>query len=544
MVVGLLAIIKAGGAYVPMDPDYPSDRLEFMLRDTQAPVLLTQERLYQRLPVYLGQRVCFDHDRDTVGRQSGENLGQNTSIQSLAYVIYTSGSTGNPKGVMIEHRSAVAFLRWAHDIFTDDDLAGVLASTSICFDLSVFELFAPLTSGGRVILVENALALGQLDLAVEPTLINTVPSVMTELLRLRKFPPSIRTVNLAGEPLTASLVEATFQHTSASQVYDLYGPSETTTYSTHARRAVGGIQTIGRPIANTQVYILDSYLNAVPVGVSGELYIGGAGLARGYLNRPELTAERFVPHPFSDNAGARLYRTGDLARYLPDGNIEYLGRLDNQIKIRGYRIELGEIEAVLGQHPSVRESVIVVREDSPGDRRLVGFVVARSEALFDASEVRKYLKQKLPEYMIPSALVLLAALPLSPNGKLDRNALPAPNQYGAEFDKRFTAPRTPIEETLASIWAEVLKLKKVDIHDNFFHLGGHSLLATQIVSRICNVFSIEFPLRTLFEIPTVAEIAAMIEQNQATRASDPELAQMLREVEAMTEEEAQKIVAK
>ena len=445
---------------------------------------------------------------------------------------------------MIEHRSAVAFLSWAHDIFTDDDLAGVLASTSICFDLSVFELFAPLTSGGRVILVENALALGQLDHAVEPTLINTVPSVMAELLRLRKFPRSIRTVNLAGEPLTTSLVEATFQHTSALQVYDLYGPSETTTYSTHARRAVGGIQTIGRPIANTQVYILDSYLNAVPVGVSGELYIGGAGLARGYLNRPELTAEKFVPHPFSDNAGARLYRTGDLARYLSDGNIEYLGRLDNQVKIRGYRIELGEIEAVLGQHPSVRESVIVVREDSPGDRRLVGFVVARSEASFDASEVRKYLKQKLPEYMIPSALVLLAALPLSPNGKLDRNALPAPNQYGAEFDKTFTAPRTSIEETLASIWAEVLKLEKVGIHDNFFHLGGHSLLATQIVSRICNVFSIEFPLRTLFEIPTVAEIAAMIEQNQATRASDPELAQMLREVEAMTEEEARKIVAK
>ena len=544
MVVGLLAILKAGGAYVPMDPDYPSDRLEFMLRDTQAPVLLTQERLYQYLPVYSRQRVCFDQDRDMIDRESGENLDQNISIQSLAYVIYTSGSTGNPKGVMIEHRSAVAFLSWAHDVFTDEDLAGVLASTSICFDLSVFELFAPLTSGGRVILVENALALGQTDHAVEPTLINTVPSVMAELLLLRKLPRSIRTVNLAGEPLTTSLVEATFENTSALQVYDLYGPSETTTYSTHARRAVGGIQTIGRPISNTQVYILDSYLNVVPVGVSGELYVGGAGLARGYLNRPELTAEKFVPHPFSDNAADRLYRTGDLARYLSDGNIEYLGRLDNQVKIRGYRIELGEIEAVLGQHPSVRESVIVVREDSPGDRRLVGFVVARSEASFDASEVRKYLKQKLPEYMIPSALVLLAALPLTPNGKLDRNALPAPDQYGAEFDKTFIAPRTSIEETLASIWAEVLKLEKVGIHDNFFHLGGHSLLATQIVSRICNVFSIEFPLRTLFEIPTVAEIAAMIEQNQATRASDPELAQMLREVEAMTEEEAQKIVAK
>ena len=350
MVVGLLAILKAGGAYVPMDPDYPSDRLEFMLRDTQAPVLLTQERLYQYLPVYPGQRVCFDQDRDMIGRESGENLDQKISVQSLAYVIYTSGSTGNPKGVMIEHRSAVAFLSWAHDVFTDEDLAGVLASTSICFDLSVFELFAPLTSGGRVFLVENALALGQTDHAVEPTLINTVPSVMAELLRLRKLPRSIRTVNLAGEPLTTSLVEATFQHTSALQVYDLYGPSETTTYSTHARRAVGGIQTIGRPIANTQVYILDSYLNAVPVGVSGELYIGGAGLARGYLNRPEVTAEKFVLHPFSDNAAARLYRTGDLARYLPDGSIEYLGRMDNQVKIRGYRIELGEIEAVLGQH--------------------------------------------------------------------------------------------------------------------------------------------------------------------------------------------------
>ncbi len=350
-------------------------------------VLLTQERLHQRLPVYPGQRVCFDQDRETVGRESGENLDHNTSSQSLAYVIYTSGSTGKPKGVMIEHRSAVAFLTWAHEIFSKDDLAGVLASTSICFDLSVFELFAPLTSGGRVILIENALALGRLDLAVEPTLINTVPSVMAELLRLRKFPPSIRTVNLAGEPLKASLVEAIYQHTSAWQVYDLYGPSETTTYSTYARRTVGGIQTIGRPIANTQVYILDSYLNAVPVGVSGELYIGGAGLARGYLNRPELTAEKFIPHPFSDKAGARLYRTGDLARYLPDGNIEYLGRMDNQVKIRGYRIELGEIEAVLGQHPSIRESVIVAREDSPGDRRLVGYVVAASGSVPSANEL-------------------------------------------------------------------------------------------------------------------------------------------------------------
>ncbi|MGZ8452630.1 MAG: non-ribosomal peptide synthetase [Candidatus Binatia bacterium] len=544
MVVGLLAILKAGGAYVPMDPDYPCDRLDFMLRDTQAAVLLIQERLYRRLPVYPGQRVCFDQDRETVSRENGENLSQNICAQNLAYVIYTSGSTGKPKGVMIEHRSAVAFLRWAHDVFKDEDLAGVLASTSICFDLSVFELFAPLTSGGRIILVENALALGLLNLAVEPTLINTVPSVVAELLRLKKLPPTIRTVNLAGEPLKASLVEAIFQHTAALQVYDLYGPTETTTYSTYARRTVGGIQTIGRPITNTKIYILDSYLNAVPVGVPGELYIGGAGLARGYLNRPDLTAEKFVPHRFSNEAGARLYRTGDFARYLPDGSIEYLGRMDNQVKIRGHRIELGEIESVLGQHPSVRESVILAREDSPGDRRLVGYVVARPEASFDAAEVRKYLKQKLPEPMIPSALVLLDELPLTPNGKVDRRGLPAAGQNRAESDKTFTAPRTPVEEVLASDWSEVLKVDKVGTHDNFFDLGGNSLLAVQIVSRIRSAFSIEFPLRSLFEIPTIAEMAAMIEQNQGKRASDPELAQILREVEAMTEEEAQKIVAK
>ncbi|MGZ9260406.1 MAG: non-ribosomal peptide synthetase, partial [Candidatus Binatia bacterium] len=546
MVIGLLGILKAGGAYVPLDPAYPKDRIAYILKDTQASIVLTEKRLLEDLGLRSTEIsgdgvgcsdsqisvheshltvICLDRDWKEISGENRENLRNQTTPANLAYLIYTSGSTGLPKGVMIEHRNAVAFLSWAHSVFTKEELAGVIASTSICFDLSIFELFAPLTSGGRVILIENALALSDLDPGLEPTLINSVPSVMIELLRLRDFPASIRTVNLAGEPLKTSLVQAIHERTAARRVYDLYGPSETTTYSTYALRTAGGLQTIGRPIANTQVYILDLDMNPVPIGVVGELHIGGDGLARGYLDRPELTAEKFHASPLiSNGSAARLYKTGDRARYLPDGNIEFLGRIDNQVKIRGYRIELGEIEAVLDQHRAVQSSMVVVREDVPEDKRLVGYVVARSKGLFDAAEVRNYLKQKLPEYMIPSAFVRLDELPLTPNGKVDRRALPVPDQSRPEPEESYVAPRTVVEKLVAGIWAEVLKVEKAGIHDNFFDLGGHSLLGIKVISQLRRKLGVDLPVRTLFEAPTIAQLAARFERQTKPVVSSNEKA--------------------
>ncbi|MGH8772293.1 MAG: amino acid adenylation domain-containing protein, partial [Burkholderiales bacterium] len=438
----------------------------------------------------------------------------NVEANNLAYVIYTSGSTGRPKGVAIEQRSAVALLSWAADTFAPEQWAGTLASTSICFDLSVFELFVPLSVGGAVILVKNALELPNLKCADQVTLVNTVPSAAVELLRIDGLPASVRTVNLAGEPLSTELVRQLYDQ-GIDRVYDLYGPTEDTTYSTFALRSRHGGATIGRPIANTQVYILDAYLNPVPVGVRGEIHIGGAGLARGYLNRPELTAEKFIANPFSEDPDARLYKTGDLARYLPDGNIEFLGRTDHQVKIRGFRIELGEIEAVLVQHPDVREAAVIAREDLPNDKRLIAYVVAQDQVP-SLTELRGFLQSKLPEYMIPAAVVLLDKLPVTPNGKLDRKALPAPEHRSEES---FVAPRTPVEEKLAEIFVAVLKIDRIGIHDNFFELGGHSLLATQVIARVRQALHCELPLRVIFESPTVEALGTEITRIGQTEPS-------------------------
>lgn len=511
MVIGLLGILKAGGAYVPLDPTYPRERLTFMMEDAQVSVLLTQRQLVESLPTLGPQIVCLDSDWETIAQQTAENLANVVRADNLAYVLFTSGSTGLPKGVAVEHHSSVAMLAWARQIFMPDDLTGVLASTSICFDLSVFELFVPLSWGGKVILAENALHLPVLPAARQVTLINTVPSAMAELLRVGDIPPSVRVVNLAGEPLRTELVQQVYQRSRAQRVFDLYGPSEDTTYSTFALRSSDGPATIGRPIANTQIYLLNTHLDPVPIDVPGELYIGGAGLARGYLNRPELTAERFVPNPFSNKPGARLYKTGDLARYLTDGNIEFLRRIDHQVKIRGFRIELGEIEAVLGQHPTVQETVVVAREDTPGDKRIVAYVVTDQEPSPSVSELRRFLQEKLPDYMLPSAFVMLEALPLTPNGKIDRRALPAPDTSRRELEEGFVPPRTPTEKTLADIWAEILGLEKVGVYDDFFKLGGHSLLATRVISRLREAFRVDLPLRSLFEAPTLTSLAERIE---------------------------------
>lgn len=513
MIVGMLGILKAGGAYVPLDVHYPPERIRFMLEDSRIGVLLTQQHLVEGLPQHEAQVLCLDSEWKLIAEQSVANAVAAASAHNLAYVIYTSGSTGMPKGVAITHQSAVGLVSWAKTVFSPAELANVLASTSICFDLSVYEIFTTLASGGTVVVATDALQIPSLLEAQNVTLINTVPSVMTELLRLEGVPESVKVINLAGEPLTRSLVELIYQQTKAAKVFNLYGPSEDTTYSTFALIEQGADRppVIGRPIANTQVYLLNKNLQLVPRGAVGELYLGGEGLARGYLRRPELTAERFIPNPFSEKPGARMYRTGDVARYLPDGNLSFLGRIDHQVKIRGFRIELGEIETALIRHASVSDAVVIVREDVPGDKRIVAYVVLNQESTITVEELHSFLKRGLPDYMQPSAFLLLDSLPLTPNGKVDRKALPAPDRMPRQLENDFVPPRTETEKTLSKIWTDLLRVDEIGVYDNFFKLGGHSLLATQLVSRIRSAFRMELPLQAAFEHPTISAMSEEIE---------------------------------
>jgi amino acid adenylation domain-containing protein len=512
MIVGILAILKAGGAYIPLDPAYPPERINYMLADSQAPLLLTKENLIGGLSHYPGKIVALDGDAKRIAQEPEKNPVSLAKPNNLAYVIYTSGSTGNPKGVAIEHHSTVALLHWAHSVFNAEQLKGVLASTSICFDLSVYEMFVPLSSGGAVILVENILHLPTAPAANEVTLINTVPSAITELLRIKGVPASVRTVNLAGEPLKTSLVRQIYELENIKEVFDLYGPSEDTTYSTYALRDKGKA-TIGRPITNTQAYVLDRFLQPVPVGIPGELYLGGDGLARGYLNRRELTDERFIKNPFKNDPTARIYKTGDLVRYLPTGEIEYLGRIDNQVKIRGFRIELGEIEAKLLAHPAIREAVVIAREDTPGDKRLAAYFAAEQAQTLKVNDLREFLKQTLPDYMIPSAFVELDELPLTPNGKINRKALPAPASTLPESDRDFVAHRDDHESRLVKIWETILGVSPIGITDNFFELGGHSLQAVRMFTEIEETFGKNIPLATLFEAGTIEKLAEILRQD-------------------------------
>ncbi|HKH48757.1 MAG TPA: amino acid adenylation domain-containing protein [Thermoanaerobaculia bacterium] len=543
LVAAILGVLKAGGAYVPLDPAYPQERLDFMLADSGARALLTQPGLAaaDRPGV---QTVLLEPG--LAGLPESREAAPEPSLapQNLALVIYTSGSTGVPKGVAIQHRSVAALLGWAGDVFPPEDLAGVLASTSVCFDLSVFELFLPLCRGGRVILVEDVLRLAEAPAADQVTLINTVPSAIAQLLELGAVPASVRTVNLAGEPLRGDLVDRIYAATPARRVLNLYGPSEDTTYSTWAEVPPGSaFPTIGRPGGDTQVYLLDAGLRPAPLGALGELCLGGAGLARGYLGRPALTAERFVPDPFGFAPGGRLYRTGDLARYQADGQIRFLRRIDHQVKIRGFRIELGEIEAALHRHPAVAEAVVVAREDRPGERRLVAYCVAAGGAEPAAGELRTFLGQTLPGYMVPSVFVALDAMPRTPNGKLDRKALPLPGAARTEAGAAYAPPRNPVEERMAEIWAEVLGIDRVGIHDNFFDLGGHSLLATQVIARVRQSFDVELPLRSLFEKPTVAALGEAVEAARPVVATVDKIAAALARIEELSSEEVLALLA-
>ena len=511
MVVGVLATLKAGGAYVPLDPSYPHVRLNDMLQDAQVRAIVTHVDLLPSLPANDAHIVEVNRNDTPSDVAACPNPVAEADVDDLAYVIYTSGSTGRPKGVAIAHRSACAFVHWARSVYDDADLRGVLCATSISFDLFVFELFVPLSWGGTVILAENVLALQSLAARDEVSLVNTVPSAMAALVRHGTLPGSVRTANLAGEPFQPALVDRLYD-LGVRRVFDLYGPTETTTYSTFTLRRRGGPMTVGRPIANTRLYLLNECREPVPIGVPGEVYIGGAGVAHGYLHRSELTAEKFVPDPFVDVPGQRMYATGDLARYLPDGNIQLIGRLDHQVKIRGFRIELEEIEHALATHPSVREVVVAAREDQSGDRRLVAYVAGTMGAT-DESSLREILKVRLPEYMIPAAFVFLDALPRTPNGKVDRKGLPAPLVRKGAISEGYVAPRTACEEALARIWAELLRVPRVSVYDNFFELGGHSLLGARVVSHIQKTLDRVVPLQTLFESPTVAQLAAYLDES-------------------------------
>ncbi|WP_338927323.1 non-ribosomal peptide synthase/polyketide synthase (plasmid) [Mycetohabitans endofungorum] len=526
LVVGVLAILKAGGAYVPLDPAYPSERLAHILADAAPAIVLADAAGRAALgDAALAECTVLDSTALPALPDTNPSIAALTA-RHLAYVIYTSGSTGTPKGVMVEHAQAVNFLCWAVQTFTPLETQHTLFATSISFDLSVYECFVPLAQGSTVHLVKDALALMQQTQPV--SLINTVPSALQSLLAHRANLSSATTINLAGEPLTARFIQQIFEQTSIQRLCNLYGPSESTTYSTWRpmHRGEAWIESIGRPIANTRIYLLDAHGQPVPLGAVGELYIGGAGVARGYLNRPELTAERFVPDPFSDDANARLYKTGDVARYLPDGNLEFLGRNDHQIKIRGFRIEPGEIEACLTAHPQVRDAVVLACGEGSA-KRLVAYVQAEADDQL-ASTLRAQVAARLPEYMVPSAFVRLDAWPLTPNGKLDRRALPEPDA-DALAHQAYEAPQGELETTLAAIWAELLGVERVGRHDSFFALGGHSLLAVRLMNRV-RMLGADVPLATLFATPTLAAFAAALDAHwQQGTDTLPEITPVSRE---------------
>jgi amino acid adenylation domain-containing protein len=537
MVVGLLAVLKAGAAYVPLDPGYPRERLAYMLEDAQVSVLLTQTALLERLPRHTAAMICLDTFWASERSEAETNPDSAVQPDNIAYMIYTSGSTGKPKGVLNTHRGIVNRLYWMQQQYGLTEQDHVLQKTPFSFDVSVWEFFWPLLSGARLVVArpgghQDTAYLASLIADQHITTLHFVPSMLQAFLlepdleRCR----SLKRVFCSGEALPFDLQERFFARFPDVELHNLYGPTEAAVDVTYWACQPGQAVTIGRPIANTQLYILDEAMQPVPIGVAGELYIGGVGVARGYLNRPELTAEKFVPDPFSQHPGARLFKTGDLARYRPDGAIEFLGRVDYQVKIRGFRIELGEIEAVLMQHPAIKEAVVTAREDTPGNKRLVAYIVPAlaqpaagplvvqlmpQEAGLTVEELRLFLKDKLPYYMLPAAFLFLSSLPLTPNGKVDRKSLPAPDATRPELESAFVAPRTPLEEQLAAIWSSVLGLDKVGVHDNFFDLGGASIQSLEIIAKAGEA-GISLTLEMLFEFQTIAELASAIERKQST----------------------------
>lgn len=534
LVVGVLAILKAGAAYVPLDPAYPKERLRFMLEDTQAPVILTQRCLMSGLPTHSANVVCLEQLERQLqqnDREVDENPDSGVGPNNLAYVIYTSGSTGKPKGVLVTHTNVIRLFDATKEWFRFGTEDTWTLFHSYAFDFSVWEIWGALLYGGRLVIVPHWIsrspqALCELLVREHVTVLNQTPSMFRQLIEAEasigtsSSELALRVVIFGGEALELQNLKPWIaRHGDARpQLVNMYGITETTVHVTYRRILAEDIENgsgsvIGIPIPDLQVYLLDQSMRPVSTGVEGEMYVGGAGLARGYLNRAQLTKVRFVLNPFSDSPDARLYKTGDLARYRPDGDLEYVGRTDQQIKIRGFRVEPGEIETSLEAHPTIKHAVVLMREDDVGDKRLVAYVVTRAGHRFLLSDLRSHLQNKLPEYMIPSTFVAIDSIPLTPNGKLDHSALPAPENKRPELDQAYVAPRNVLEHFLSSLWSKLLKLDRIGIHDKFFELGGDSLLAARFINTMQSELGKFIYIATIFEAPSIAEYARFLEHD-------------------------------
>ena len=530
MIIAMLGILKAGGVYLPLDPSYPSERLKFMVEDAKVAILITHSLIINQWESSVNSTlICLDQDWEIITQEPSQNPINQTTAENLAYIIYTSGSTGQPKGVAVPHKAVIRLVRNTNyiELLSSDKIAQV-SNTS--FDAATFEIWGALLNGAELIGINRDILLFPEEFArkiqkEQITVLFLTTALFQQMARIvpQAF-ASLRYLLFGGELVDIRWVKKVLKHNPPQHFLHVYGPTENTTFSSYYLiQDLPELMTslpIGRPISNTTIYILDQQLNPVPVGITGEIYLGGDGLARGYLNRPQLTAEKFISRILTDDktdlvnsliSNSRLYKTGDLACYLTDGNIKYMSRIDNQVKIRGFRIELGEIEAILSQHSGVLEAVVTVQEDIPGEKQLIAYLIANSQQQITPTELRQFLKQKLPDYMIPSAYLFLDFFPLTPNGKINRNALPKIDALTFNLEENYVAPSTKIEATLVEIWSKILGKEQLGIHDNFFELGGHSLLATQLVSRIRDTFKIELSVRNLFESPTVAGLAMQIE---------------------------------
>jgi amino acid adenylation domain-containing protein len=546
VILSILGTLKSGGAFLPLDPRYPSDRLQFMIEDSGVSLILSQKKLDGIVSTSSSRIVFVDEIQNEVSLEDDHGLGSTSNPDNLAYMIYTSGSTGKPKGARLGHRGLNNLSEWQKHAFNITTESRVLQFSPLSFDASVWEIFMALGNGACLVLApQDRLASGvELVRLLQQERVSTVtlPPSMLAVMPEENL-PDLKTVIAAGEACSNELVNKWGR---GRQFVDAYGPTETTVCATAGECTFGQKEppSIGRPIDNAVVYILDAHQQVVPVGVKGELYVGGAGLARGYWKRDELTAEKFVANPLPGARGDRLYRTGDLVKYRADGQIDFLGRIDNQVKLRGFRIELGEIEAALRGCEGVSDATVIVREDVPGVKRLVGYVVAAE--LSDGWEewFRASLRTRLPEYMVPPVLMRLDALPLSPSGKINRKALPAPDINGAQRDRIFSAPRDEVEKDLARIYEDLLGIERASVTDNFFELGGHSLLATQLISRVRETFKVELPLRTLFEAPSLADLASQIKNSQKEETSDVATVEdLIKEFKSQSAEDIERVLS-
>jgi amino acid adenylation domain-containing protein len=530
MIVGLLAILKSGAAYVPLDPSYPKERLAFIIEDSQLPLLVTEKKLVNSLPPHQAGVVCIDSEKDAISSQIKENPKTDVTPDNLAYVIYTSGSTGKPKGVLINHYNVARLFESTQSWFNFDENDVWTLFHSYAFDFSVWEIWGALLYGGRLVVVpywtsRSPEAFYDLLCREQVTVLNQTPSAFRQLIRAEESlgareDLNLRLVIFGGEALELRTLQPWFERHGEEQprLVNMYGITETTVHVTYRPITISDLaaakgSVIGIPIPDLKIHILDQNLQPVPVGVAGEIHVGGMGLGRGYLNRPDLSRERFIADPFSDEPGERLYRSGDLGRYLADGDIEYLGRIDNQVKVRGFRIELGEIESALAEHPGLRESAVVMREDRPGDRRLVAYLVSKQQPVPSISELRNFLKERMPEYMIPSAFVFLERLPLNNNGKLDRRALPSPEGERPDIESAQVAPRNRLEKLLSGIWQEVLGIDNIGIHDNFFDLGGDSIKGAILINKLQERLKEIVHVVVIFDAPNIADLAEYLNKN-------------------------------